>query len=229
MTAFTVAVIGADGSGKTTVCRRLERSLPVQAKYIYMGVNAEASNVMLPTTRALNALRRASGGRPAGGPPDHRSGRPSGGIVRRVLRSARALAGVSHRMAEEWYRQILAWYHLGRGRIVVFDRHFYTDYYAHDVIAGRRDRPVDRRLHGFMLERLYPKPDLVILLDAPTEVLWARKPEGTFEALARRREEYLRLRDALDFEIVDATQPEDAVFRRVSELILDRRRNATRG
>src|SRR5439155_10211002 len=61
MTGFTVALIGPDGAGKTTVSRRIEQSLPVPVKYIYMGVNTDASNVMLPTTRAIHALKRLRG------------------------------------------------------------------------------------------------------------------------------------------------------------------------
>src|SRR5437667_23836 len=55
MTAFTVALIGPDGAGKTTIGRRLEKSLPLPVRYLYMGVNAEASNALLPTTRVLRA------------------------------------------------------------------------------------------------------------------------------------------------------------------------------
>ena len=134
MTGFTVALIGPDGAGKTTVSRRIEQSLPVPVKYIYMGVNTDASNVMLPTTRAIHALKRLRGTRPQGGPPDptRRRPEPRGGL-RRVLREARSLLALTHRLAEEWFRQTLAWYHVCRGRIVLFDRHFYSDYYAHDI------------------------------------------------------------------------------------------------
>ena len=62
-----------------------------------------------------------------------------------------------------------------------------------------------------------------MLFRSPPELLWARKQEGTFEALARRRDEYLRLREAVEgVKTVDATQPEDAVVRQTSRLILDR-------
>ena len=68
---FTVAVIGPDGAGKSAVTRRLQQSLPLPVKYVYMGVNLESSNVVLPTTRIALELKRWRGGRPdMAGPPD---------------------------------------------------------------------------------------------------------------------------------------------------------------
>ncbi len=61
---FTVALIGADGSGKSSVSRHLERTLPFPTKYVYMGVNLEASNLVLPSTRLLLEWKRARGRRP---------------------------------------------------------------------------------------------------------------------------------------------------------------------
>ena len=222
MRGFTVAVIGADGAGKTTVCREVVASLPIPVRYLYMGVNTEASNVMLPTTRIVRALKRSRGGPPAGGPPDPaREVRPKG-TVGRGIHALRASVSLVLRLAEEWYRQVLAWSHVLRGRVVLFDRHFFTDYYAHDIVGtSRTERSLARRIHGYVLERLYPRPDLVILLDAPAEVLWKRKPEGTFEAVARRREEYLELGAVCrHFVTVDATQPRAIVLRRVIDLIM---------
>jgi thymidylate kinase len=127
---------------------------------------------------------------------------------------------LANRLAEEWFRQGLAWYYERRGYVVVFDRHFFSDYYAHDISATSGSLPLSRRIHGFVLDRLYPKPDLVILLDAPANILFARKGEGTIALLERRRQEYLSLRDRLeDFAIVDASQPAEEVIRQVTDLI----------
>ena len=41
----TVALIGADGAGKTTVGRRLEEGGEVRIKYLYMGINAAAQAI----------------------------------------------------------------------------------------------------------------------------------------------------------------------------------------
>jgi thymidylate kinase len=131
-------------------------------------------------------------------------------------------------MAEEWFRQGLVWYYQRRGHIVLFDRHFFSDYYAHDIAGNGARRPLARRIHGFVLDRFYPRPDLVICLDAPAEVLFARKGEGTLALLERRRQEYLHLRDVVKhFATVDATQSEDEVAREVADLIWDFYRTKT--
>jgi thymidylate kinase len=72
-----------------------------------------------------------------------------------------------------------------------------------------------------MLKRVFPRPDLVIFLDAPAEMLFARKGESTIEALDQKRREFLALRSVFSgFHVVDATQPTDAVVRDVVTTIL---------
>ena len=219
---FTVALIGPDGAGKTTVAHRLEEVLPFPVEYLYMGVNPDSSNHLLPTTRAVHALRRRRGAKPdTSGPKDSRAvdAPVSRGMARRVTRSTRSIVRLGNRLAEEWHRAIVAGVHRRRGEVVIFDRHFFADYYAYDVAVKPR-RTVSRRLHGFILARLYPKPDLVIYLDAPAEVLFARKGEGTLESLERRRREYLELGEVLDgFAVVDANRPLEAVTRDVAGAI----------
>jgi thymidylate kinase len=207
---FTVALIGCDGAGKTTVARALERATELPVRYLYMGVSAEASNRQLPSTRVAHAIKRRAAARPVRGSPPHG--------VRRAGRSALRLA---NRLAEEWYRQLIAQAFVTGGSIVVFDRHFLADYHAFDVAGARR--PLSRRIHGWMLVHAYPRPDLVVLLDAPPEVLFARKGEGTLASLARRREDYLGLAHAVgidrSFAVVSATQPVDAVVADVATLV----------
>ena len=220
MRGFTVALIGPDGSGKTTVARSLEDALELPARYIYMGVNWEASNHLLPTTRLMHAIRRRRGSTAdVGGPPELPVAPPARPLGRRALRATWRAFALINRVAEEWYRQLLAWSYMSRGRVVIFDRHFFSDYHAHDV-AGRGHRTVGRRVHGFLVSRVYPKPSLVVFLDAPAELLFARKGEGTIESLERRRRDYLELADATEhFVTVDASRPLEEVVDGVAATI----------
>ncbi len=220
---FRVALIGPDGAGKTTISRQLELLYPLRVKNLYMGVNLDSSNQMLPTTYLIHMIKRLCGVKPdTGGPPDpdrtsprHRS------IVKRFAIGLKAYSYLIFQISEEWFRQGLAWYYwYFDGYIVLFDRDFFCDYYAYDIAASNRKRPLRKRIHGFLLEHFYPRPDLVICLDAPAEVLFARKGEGTLKSLERRRQEYLQLRNVVKhFAAVDASQSLDCVVREVIELI----------
>jgi hypothetical protein len=189
-------------------------------KTIYMGVNLEASSLMLPTTRLLLAAKRARGGRPdlVASRLDG-SARPADSAGGRWRRGARDSARMTVWMLEEWLRQLVANTYAARGFIVVFDRHFFADYYHCDVAAGV-GRGMVGRLHGWMLTHAYPRPGLVICLDAPAEVLYLRKPEASAEWLEQRRQQYLSLRDVLPaLEVVDADRPLDVVIDDVVERI----------
>jgi thymidylate kinase len=217
---FTVALIGCDGAGKTTVARRLEDERDLPIRYLYMGVSSDSSNRQLPTTRLVHLVKRRRGA-----PPDTRGPRESNvepprpkGLVPRIRKSVRASLRLTNRLAEEWYRQALATAQLLRGRIVVFDRHFTADYYAADIAS--RPSTISRRLHGFLLTKVYPQPDVVVFLDAPAEVLFERKGEGTIASLSRRRDEYHALGRTLpNFSVVSATQPLEQVVRQVAEIV----------
>ena len=219
----TVALIGADGAGKTTVARRLADLLPVPVRYLYMGVSADSSNVALPTTRIARRIKRALGAAPdTAGPPSHGPRKPrSKSFLKRRVADGRAALRLGNRFAEEWYRQWLAWRWQRNGAVVVFDRHFFVDYHAYDLTGT--DRSWSQRLHGAVLGRLYPRPDLVVYLDAPGTVLLARKGEGSVEALEQRRDEYRAIAPLVPaFVEVDATQPVEAVASQVAEAIRDR-------
>lgn len=220
---FTVALIGPDGAGKTTITRRLAQEMTLPVKYVYLGINLETSNLVLPTTRLLLEIKRARGGRPdMAGPRDPERAKPlSKHPLKRAMSELKAGLRMANQMAEEWFRQSVVWYYLHRGYIVLFDRHFLLDYYYYDVVSTK-ERPLANRLHGFMLNHFYPRPDLVICLDAPAEVLFARKGEGTLESIDRRRQEYWQLRGLVEkFVIVDATQSEVKVLQDVDAIIKD--------
>ncbi|MDQ3660568.1 MAG: hypothetical protein M3454_05820 [Actinomycetota bacterium] len=215
---FTVALIGPDGAGKSSISKELASRLGYPTKSIYMGVNLEASRVMLPTTRLVLAAKRARGRRP------EMTGTPDPAVVaarRGRMANLKSTLRLTNWMAEEWFRQSLAWYHLRRGRMVIFDRHFFCDYHAYDVAPSYGPRPLINRIHGQMLKRLYPRPELTILLDASTDILLARKQEAPPDFLERRRAQYRNLSEVLPhFVAIDASKPLDEVVESVAAEIL---------
>jgi thymidylate kinase len=59
-----------------------------------------------------------------------------------------------------------------------------------------------------VLYRFVPKPDIVFFLDAPADVLQARKKEVSFAECQRQREAYLALtKNVPESIVIDATQP----------------------
>ena len=213
--SFTVALIGPDGAGKSSIARRLESSFPLPVKRLYMGINTESSNVALPTTRLIERLRQARRRR-SGAVRSATS--PAAGASRKPAGKLWAAVRLANRLAEEWYRQLLSWSYRLRGKIVVYDRHFKFDF---EWEKGRQRRFSDR-LHRWFLAKCYPQPDLVIYLDAPAEVLFARKGEANLQWLEERRQAFLRQGAKMPgFVRVDATQSLEAVHAEVRERILE--------
>jgi thymidylate kinase len=220
---FTVALIGPDGSGKSTLCQRLVDESTLPTKRIYMGPNPEAYTHRLPTTRLLHLTKQLLGlETDQGGPHNPATARePSKNPTKRFLVNLKSTVIILNLIAEEWYRQAIAWYFLRQKYIVLFDRHFFVDYYDQDIAADPPHELWIRRFHGKILDKFYPKPDLTICLDAPAEVLFARKHEGTIELLEERRRSYQKMRALMPhFETIDASQNAEKVFADAQDAIL---------
>lgn len=207
----TVALIGPDGAGKTTLTKMILESGVLPVRYLYMGVDISKSNVALPASRLVDALKRRHGDPQPPGPRPANSRSDSPSRMRRFLASCRAGLRLTNRIAEECYRQLVSWSYELRGFVVLYDRHFIFDF-SPEIQAHLGDS-LERRLHWRFLDRLYPRPDLVIFLDAPGEVLFARKGESTVAELERRRQAFLgHGRKLANFVRVDATRPLDEVY-----------------
>ncbi len=202
--------------------RLIDALSDLRFKRVYMGINLESSNVMLPQTWLLLQLKRLQGGRPdmAGPFSQSEEKKPPKGLVKRLLSGIKSWLLLGIRVPEEWFRQVITWFYQWRGWNVLFDRHFTLDYYYHDMNYQDASKPLARRVHGYLLKKYYPRPDLVIFLDAPAELLYQRKGEGTIESLEQYRQDYLQLGATLPaFDVVDATQPVEMVVKQASDCI----------
>ena len=183
-----VAVLGPDGAGKGSVIAAVRAEIPAGVKALYLGhgdvSQREYARGDAPERRTLaRAVRRAVKAGLGLLP----------GRVRDVQYRARRALGLALRA---WAAYPYAW----RGDIVLCDRHP-LEALAVDADDGTLAGRVERRLLG----RLVRWPDAVVLLDAPGEVLFARKGEHSPELLDDRRMAYRKLFGARGATIVATT------------------------
>lgn len=181
-TGLVLAVLGPDGSGKTTVIEYLEREIA-------------------PAFRRTERFHL----RP-------RFGRHSAWTVVSDphAQPPRRWGSSAAKVVYFWFDYLISWLLLIwpakiRSTLVIFDRYF------HDLLVDeRRYRlPIgfgpSRWMAGF-----FPKPDLVLILHAPGEVLVARKGEITLEAALILSEKYFGLKKYFkEAHVIDTNQPLD--------------------
>lgn len=108
---------------------------------------------------------------------------------------------------------------LKNGKIVVMDRYYYSN------VAYQGARGLDPGKIKEKNERIAPKPDLVILLDAKPEIAIERiklrgemTPFEDLEYLKKVRENFKKYADS-NTVVIDATKPLEDVKREVREII----------
>ena len=123
--------------------------------------------------------------------------------------------GLAHKLVQQWQRYLFSRHYRACGKLVVFDR------YSYDALLPSPKRlKLKSRLHRWLLAHSCPAPDLILFLDAPGELLFARKGEHTPATLEKQRQQYLRLRPKLSqMVVVDATLGAASVRKEVIGLI----------
>jgi thymidylate kinase len=192
-----IALLAPDGAGKSTLAQMLAEDPFIRAQVIYMGTNSKAQSVNLRWAVWLRTRYPNFFGQ------NPKPGRPY------AIRALNYMMSVT----EHWYRLGLGIYHKLRGRFVIFDRYMYDSWLG----AQNSSRKPWREL---LFDHLWPKADMVIVLDAPGRVLYERKHEHSPEWLEDRRREYSQLRNRIpDAIYVSADRPEADVCREIKSLI----------
>lgn len=221
----SVAIIGQDGAGKTTISQMVLEQLPYKMKYIYMGRNVESGNYSLPTSKFIHLYKiyiykkkhKISDSCTAKKLSLHEIDKD-----RKVDTRGRigALLRLLNRLAEEWYRLFISWSYQIRGYLVIYDRHFIFDFIPDKLDSSLTKKRLTTKIHNWVLNNLYELPSLIIFLNAPAELLYARKGEATVEYIKAKNETFLEFgKKVKSFEIVDASQPVEKVFDDVSKKI----------
>ncbi|MGI8873350.1 MAG: hypothetical protein ACR2KP_03290 [Egibacteraceae bacterium] len=175
---ISIALVGPDGAGKSTMAAALRDVIGAPAVSVYMGLYQRGRRFRSPMPGLKLALL----------------------------------------LWQRWSRWLVGRTQQARGRVVIFDR------YAVDALLPT-DRPLpwNGRARRFLLAHACPKPDLLVLLEAPGAMLHARPGSGDPEAPERRRRQYLALRERLpEIVVLDASRDIDALRDELVRLVAER-------
>jgi thymidylate kinase len=173
---LTIAVLGPDGAGKTTLAEALRATVPIPAESVYLGIWRQSS-VEVRLSRIFGAQLAVR-------------------LVKLVGKAA------------------LIAYHRRLGRLVLLDR------YTCDADLPATDLDVWGRISAKLVRHTNAEPDVMILLDAPVELMYARKGEHDVGELQLARDAYLSMRDRFpQMVVVDGAQPRDEVRRQATALL----------
>jgi thymidylate kinase len=196
---LTVVLCGADGSGKSTAARAIIEGL----RPTFSPQRGREFHWKPPLFSARRRAERGLITDPHAEPPRNR-------LVSLLF------------FGFHWLEFFLGWPlcvqpAAFRGGLVLIDR-FYYDFF----VDQRRYRlRVPRWLVGLGY-RFLAKPHLVLLLDAPVEVLQSRKQEVPPAETHRQRMAYLELvRGLTNGRIIDAAQPPEKVAAQIERVVLD--------
>jgi thymidylate kinase len=178
---MVVALLGADGAGKSTASECIERSMPIDVMSRYLGDAGRSS-----TDRRPRRVR-----------------------VSRVRRMAGLAKWIATTLTKLWSIEVAA----RRGTVVVCDRH--------PIEAGRigGESRFVRTIKRGVIRTLAPRPDLIVLLDAPGEILFARKGEHSPEHLDRMSEVWRRVSERNRGIVIGVDRPADQVCHDIQEQI----------
>lgn len=186
---LVVSIVGPDGAGKTTLADALQQDGSLRARRVYLGKNMSTGDT-LGITRWLNDLTET--------------------ILPRIPRLfGVALKGLrlSGLVVQQRYRHVVAALHRWRGGTVLFDRYeFEQTAKAHSTL---------RKIRWSVMHAGAPRPDLVVILDAPSDLLFARKGERGLAVLEDLRKTFTSLADGDQAVIVDATASAEHVLANV--------------
>jgi thymidylate kinase len=191
-----VTILGVDGSGKSSVLRSLrerQQDLPIRRLHVFH--------------RRPRLIHPARG--PKGLPISH-YGKPSHGTIKSIFKLA-ALVLDWHLGYRRQIRPLQS-----QGVLVIADRHSLLDILADPGRYRYGGPPALVRI----AMRFAPMPDIVLLLDAPEDVLMERKQELDPVQMSRLRKNYLNLyRNWPRCHVIDSSRPLDEITSEILQIL----------
>lgn len=218
-----VALIGSDGSGKSTAAKGLEEWLSPVFATTRMHLGKPRRSLSWMALRAGLHIGRRIGVTGPVAPASVGSEVMPTGRSRRVWLLMGALTARDRSRAAQRARRLAS-----HGRIVICDRYPLPQITV-DGPRGGTGRDAD--LHGLsrlLVEidrRLYasiPAPDMVVVLRVTPEIAVRRRPDADPRVIDSRAREVLDAAWGPDVAVIDATRPVDTVLRNVKTSVWSR-------
>jgi len=189
--------LGPDGAGKSTAIRLIKDGM-------LKNVFADRKSFHFRTDLVKPAPHAAGGVR-------NPHGKPPRGLIMSLAKVL--MWWTDYSMG--YIKEVLP--RLRRGSLIIFDR------YVFDLLIDRK-----RYRYGgpvgllSWLTRSVPGPDLLIVFDAPAEVIQQRKQDISFEETCRQRQAFADLAGRMEnSHIVNADQPAEKVARDIENIVVD--------
>lgn len=203
-----VAIVGADGAAASSLCSALAHSSSRQIPGSYAEYHAWDQQTMHSIQRDSRRLPRVGMNVAAMDPGSHHS-----------------VAWILNNLIDQWINRLLR----DRGKLARMVFIFRDSHCLQLQIDPEHFTYTGPSLVARWTATLAPKPHLLIVLDAPPEVIQTRRQEATLGETTRRRDAYRELAESHpNGRIVDATQSFEKVMSDVIDIIREFTASRTR-
>jgi thymidylate kinase len=206
-----VCLIGIDGSGKTTLAKRLVEEMQARGVTSHYFWGGFSPTVLLRPVLWL-AKRLV-----------YREDRHSQVLEQKgsVLKNKMWSTIYHYGILADYVLQVLT----RAGAPLLFGWSVVCDRYVHDTVVNTAlvlDYSDDKLLRLLVgMQRLIPRPDLTLLADLPEEIAYMRKNDVLSIAfLSERRRRFHLMADAHDLPVLDASKPLDELVEHVTAQVL---------